>query len=244
MQYIIAIEPDEAKNAAGIKLPIAYSSYKIGEDGRLYRAEPATHAGRGYMIISAETEEPPFYGETVSDIMAECRSFNFTGVFANFRSEALLDRLSPALSEKKLRLMVHEELGSRYKHAWVLVSTALSGGTLRRRLCEASESFGAERVVLDVERICKDFVLPAPDGEGRDVSREEFSRLTERLAPAQFFSPELCCHYFFYTEKGETHFILFDNLGSIKSKLSVAESLKISKAMFLYGEIKGFLNSL
>ncbi len=244
MQYIIAVEPEEMKSVSGTKLPIAYSAYKIGGDGRLYRAAAAVNPGRGYMILSAETEEPPFDMETVSEIMAECGKFNFSGVFANFRSEPLLDILSSALSGKKLRLMVHEELGVRYRQAWVVVSTSMSGGTLRRRLYEASEAFGAERIVLDVERVCKDFVLPAPDGEGRDISRDEFSGLTERLSPEQFFSPELCCQYFFYTENGETHFILFDNLGSIKSKLSVAESLGISKAMFLYGEMKGFLKSL
>ncbi len=196
------------------------------------------------MLLSSEEESARFDDVTVSEILGECRGRSFSGVVSNFSSEELLERLAASFKQNGLRLIVHEEFGLKFKEAWVIVSTALSGGTLKRRLAEAAELFGADRIILDVERICKDFVLPAPYGEGRDLTREEFSKILEKVSSAPFFSPELCCYYFSFIDGGRTHFVLYDNLSSIKSKLQTAESLNIGKAMLLYRETGGILQNL
>lgn len=244
MQIFIEMEPAELKDVSGLRYAVAYSAYKIGLDGRLYRAAGAPNINRGLMILSADAETPRIDDDTASEIIAECRKQNFSGVIINFNADALSEELPLAFSESKLRLAVHEEFGEKFPEAWVIVSTAISGGTLKRRLFEAAELFGADRIVLDIERICKDFVLPAPDGEGRDLTKDAFSEIMERLSPTPFFSPELCCHYFFFAEKGKTHFVLYDNLSSIKNKLAVAETLKINKSILLYGETKNILQNL
>lgn len=244
MQYYIAMTPENIEGASQLKWPTAYSAYKIGSDGRLYRALNAPSAERGFMILNSDEDDPPADDYTVSEIITECRNRTFSGVVINFVSFELLDLLSPALSSNKLRLIVHEEFAEKYGDAWVLVSSALSGGTLKSRLSEACDLIGASRIVLDVERVCRDFTLPSPSGEGRELSREEFSDLNERLSPASYFSPELCCYYFHYSENEQMHFVLYDNLYSIRTKLQLAESLNINKALFLYSEAKNILLNL
>lgn len=243
MQYIIAAEPKEIKNASSFRQPLAHIAYKIGRDARLYRAEDAAGIEGGYMIVSSDGDVlPDEY--TVTEIINECKSRRFKGVFANFGPTPLLGELSKALAEQNLRLIVTENLGSEHPYAWVLISSALSGGTLRRRLGEAIGKYGAGRIVLDIERIIREFVPPAYDGEGRIVSKEEFKTLKARYSPTPFFSHELCCNYFIFFEGGRPHIVLYDNLGSIKNKLFTASSLGIDKAMFLYSEIYDLMSNL
>lgn len=244
MQFYLVLEPGDIKSASAVKYPAVYSAYRLGTDGRLYRAADTPEISRGYMLLSSADETVSFNEDTVPEILGECKSRGFSGVVANFNSEALLEKLSASFKQYGLRLIVHEEFGLKFKDAWVVVSTALSGGTLKSRLAEAAELFGADRIILDVERICKDFVLPAPDGEGRDLSREEFSKTLEKVSSAPFFSPELCCYYFSFIDGGRTHFVLYDNLSSIKSKLQAAESLNIDKALLLFRETGGILQNL
>lgn len=243
MQYIIAAEPKEIKNASSFRQPLAHMAYKIGRDARLYRSEDAAAVEDGYMILSSEGEvRADDY--TVTEIISECKSRRFKGVLANFGAAPLLTEISKELNELNLRLIVTENLGSDYSSAWVLISSTLSGGTLRRRLSEAVNKYGASRIVLDVERVTREFVPPAYDGEGRFVSREEFETLKARVSPAPFFSQELCCNYFVFFEGGRPHIVLYDNLGSIKNKLFIASSLGIDKAMFLYSEIYDIMQNL
>jgi len=235
MQYFVAAEPKDIKNASSFRKPLAHLAYKIGADGRLYRAEEAASIDGGYMILSAEGEIRSDE-HTVPEIINECRVRHFIGVFVNFGASPMLTALAGALSELNLRLIVPEPLGKDFRNAWVMLSTALSGGTLKRRLSEAVNTYGAGRIVLDVERVSRDFTPPAPDGEGRLLTREEFETLKAGISPIPFFSYDLCCNYFIFMEDGQPHIVLYDNLGSIKNKLLIAGSLRIDKAIFLYSE--------
>lgn len=73
--------------------------------------------------------------------------------------------------------------------ARVVVSTALSGGTLRRRLEEICRRFGAQRLALDLACVRADFSLPAPYGDGAALSAQQLAAL--RGQRPVFFSPEL-----------------------------------------------------
>lgn len=243
MQYFIAAEPKDIKNASSFRKPLAHLAYRIGADGRLYRAEEAAPIDGGYMILSAEGEIPSDE-HTVSEIINECRARHFSGVFVNFAASPMLTALAGALSEQNLRLIVPEALGNDFKSAWVMLSTALSGGTLKRRLGEAVNAYGPGRIVLDIERVISNFTPPAPDGEGRPLSREEFETLKAGLSPTPFFSYDLCCNYFIYIDEGQPHIVLYDNLGSIKNKLFLAGSLRIDKAIFLYSEVYDIMSNL
>jgi spore germination protein YaaH len=126
-----------------------------------------------------------------------------------------------------------------------LIGTAISGGALERRRGEAAEQYGPARIALEVERVASDFYLPAPEGEGRSLGREELKRLIVERNPFVFFSHELCARYFTYMDKKSgAHFILFDDLSSIRQKLLLAEQLGIREAFLLYPEVKDFLKEL
>jgi hypothetical protein len=111
MQYIIAAEPKEIKNASSFRQPLAHMAYKIGRDARLYRSEDAAAVEDGYMILSSEGEvRADDY--TVTEIISECKSRRFKGVLANFGAAPLLTEISKELNELNLRLIVTENLGS------------------------------------------------------------------------------------------------------------------------------------
>jgi hypothetical protein len=81
------------------------------------------------------------------------------------------------------------------------------------------------------------FPLPCPGGEGTPLSREELRTLLAN-SPSVFFSPELCCRYFTFPRQGRTCFVLFDDAGTLKKKLDIAETLGISTAFFMWPEVE------
>ncbi len=244
MQLIVAAQPEDLEDAQSLITPLAHIAYRVGSDGRLYRAEDASKISGGTMVIGSDLSEHYFSDSLISDIIAECKTRKFSGILVNFENNELLQQLSKELKAANISLIVHEEWGYEYETATVLVSSAISGGTLKQRLSEAAETFGAERILLDIEPIFKDFLLPAPDGEGKSLSFDEFSELTDRYSSATFYSPELCCNYYTYFESGNTHIVLYDTAGTVKKKLQLAESIKIERAIFIYRETKSILKRI
>lgn len=109
--------------------------------------------------------------------------------------------------------------------ARVVVSTALSGGTLRQRLRDACRRFGARRLALDLACVRMDFSLPAPYGTGTALTPQQLTELRGRRTV--FFSPELCARYFTYEQSGMTHFVLFDDADTLHRKIALGTELGI-----------------
>ncbi|MCI8573118.1 MAG: hypothetical protein HFF89_01665, partial [Oscillibacter sp.] len=115
----------------------------------------------------------------------------------------------------------------------------VSGGSFSQRLQEAAaRAGGANRLALDVQRLCMDFRLPARAGEGEPLPAEAFRRLMERENPPVFFSQDLCARYFTYTQEGEAHFVLFDDAGTLAQKLRLGTGMGFFAAFFMWPEIK------
>lgn len=72
-----------------------------------------------------------------------------------------------------------------------MIPSALSGGSLSRRLEEAAERFGRERVTLAVQRVAEDFFLPSPTGSGVPLSRRELEEKLSSCTP-RCSSPMSC----------------------------------------------------
>ena len=116
--------------------------------------------------------------------------------------------------------------------------SALAGGSLSRRLEEAAERFGRERVTLAVQRVAEDFFLPSPTGSGVPLSRRELEEKLEQLHPSVFFSHELCARYFTYmSRESGAHFVLFDDRDTLRKKLEVAQELGITSAVAALPEV-------
>ena len=143
----------------------------------------------------------------------------------------------------------------------VLVTTAVSGGSLRRLLQEAVARHGAERIAVGVERVAMDFPLPCPSGVGTPLNPEALSLLRRRGGGRVFFSEPLCAKYFTYdaaaylkrsgqpqsqasrfppadggrvSKHAEPHFVLFDDEETLRQKIALARSLGISDIFLLY----------
>jgi len=248
---ILMVSPEDVRSARESALALAHMAYRIGGGPHLFRSHMPVAVRGGLMVI----DDPGFDGKGeptpfCHEVMRECAARGFTGVICDFEGRtALQGRIVAELAELMHRrgwpLYVTEQYGSCSARTKVLISSALSGGSLRTRLEEAVVRFGAERLVLAVERVAEDFFLPSPSGQGVALSREELQRQLRERAPTVFFSTELCAHYFTYmSRQNGAHFILFDDVGSIRKKLSIARSLDIGEAVLAYPEVDDLLPEL
>ena len=76
------------------------------------------------------------------------------------------------------------------------------------------------------------------------MSEEDLQTLIQQKSPAIFFSQDLCARYFTYSQDGETHFVLFDDAGSIRKKLQIAAALGISRAVLALEQAEELLPGL
>jgi len=191
-------------------------------------------------------EVEPFCNE----VLRECTARRFTGVVCRFGSHPapalaqLAGQVAQVCAGRGLECFVSEGCGDAAPQGTVVIPTALSGGSLRRRLEEAVEQFGRGRVALWVDRVAQDFTLPAPTGEGERLSVAELARRREELGRAVFFSDELCAHYFTYMVGETGHFVLFDDAGSVRKKLRLAAGLGVNTAFLAYEECEDLLGEL
>ena len=247
MKTYLAITPKEAGQLSPCPLPLVHIAYAIDEGGMLARSNLPDGVRGGLMGLSDLCKKPIARTQAlVRTILRECDVRQFDGVFADFESSplpdraAFLDQLGTALSRcgKQLYAPLSVPSGS------VLVSTAISGGSLREMLCETRSRYGAERIALDVQRLIMDFPLPCMSGQGRPMTIEELHSFQKRRNICVFYSRELGAHYFTHRLDGETHFVLFDDAQSLRAKLSLGTQLGFSAAFLMYPEVRDLLPEL
>ena len=252
-KLILTAPPEQAAAARESGLTVAHVAYRIGGGPHLFRARMPVSVRGGLMVIGDQGfdgsggEAAPFCQE----VLRECAARGFTGVLCDFEGRPLpllvqiLRELEELLQKRGWPLYVPESYGSYTAGARVLISSALSGGSLSQRLRDALNQYGQGRVVLAVERVAEDFFLPSPDGQGTPLSREALSTMLEQRAPSIFFSDQLCAHYFTYMARDNgAHFVLFDDAGSIRKKLLLARNLGIRQAVLAYPQVDDLLEDI
>ena len=140
-------------------------------------------------------------------------------------------------------LYVPESYAHYAPNGRVMIPSALTHGTLERRVREAAERYGPHRVVLAVEWVREDFLLPA-GGRGEPLAPDKLEGMIRRLEPAVFFDKGLCAHYFTYMAGPKAHFVLFDTPRSIREKLAAAERLGVCAAMLPQPEVEPYLDEI
>lgn len=247
-ELIFLTPPEHLRAVQAAGLTPAHLAYRV--EAHLSRAETPVAPRGGLMAM--DCRDAPFSGAPeplCREVLRECSARGFQGVLAlgarpGGRMGAALAQLEPLLARQGWPLYVPEPCAGA-GNARVLLSSALSGGSLRARLEEAAERFGLKRLVLRVERVAMDFALPSPTGEGVPLSRKELSALLERERPSVFFSHELCAHYFTYmAKKTGAHFVLFDDAGSLRKKLELAGRMGIRQAVLFYPQVSDLLGEL
>lgn len=244
----------QVQTAQSPGLSVACMAYRLGTGLRLLRVPLANDLRGGLLMLDDQGFDPtkPGYpGQFVREVLRELSARGFTGVIANWEGEQsnplqqVTVRLGAALSQRKLSCYVPERWGKVVPSAKVLVSSAISGGTLRGRIARAGKTFGAERIVLAIERVAEEFLLPAPKGSGTPLSEAELNKRLSGLRPRIYFSPELCAHYFTCQGRdGRARFVLFDQKSSILKKVQLARTMQVSTCLLAYPEVADFLPEL
>ena len=248
---ILTAPPDRLAQARQTGLTLGHAAYRLGRGGHLYRIGGPVPARGGLMVVDAPEPDPSADGAlTCQQILRECAARGFVGVICRFAphpfTRRVVGRLDDLLVRKKLALYVPESFGRDTRHALVLLSSALSGGSFAQRLEEACDTFGGPvRLALQLDRVAEDFTLPSPTGCGRPLSREELAAQLNDRATCVFFSGDLCARYFTYMSEGSgAHFVLFDDGGSLRKKLQLARRQGLARAVGRLEELDDVLEEL
>lgn len=240
--YILST-PNDPPRLSGQGCFPAWLAYRLTPELRLLRSEGGQNLRGGVMVISGEAEQP--HGDPLPlcrTILRECALRGFRGVLLDADSpspvyESLARLLSRESSHRGVTLFLPEPLAPCAPGCRVLIPSALSGGSLEQRLSGAVEQYGADRVVLAVEQVAEDFLLPAPTGCGKPLSTEELNRLTRELHPAVHFSRPLCARYFTYCRGGAFHLVLFDDRDTFKQKITRARTCGVHRFLLPWCDI-------
>lgn len=249
-KIILTTPPEHFTAASKYSEVLGHMAYQIGEDFHLYRANIPLILKGGLMVLGCTTCKGNGDPEALSgEIVKECIYRGFSGVILSFEKPApllhtLADILSKRLKKNGSQLYLPEEYSKDSDWANITISTAISGGSLATRLQEVTSVYGKERLCLDIERIRMDFQLPSRDGSGKPLSARELYALTKTYHPQPYFSQELCAYYFTFTDKQGSHFILYDDAGSIRKKIQLASRLGIPAAMLLFPEVEDIIGLL
>jgi hypothetical protein len=212
--------------------------YQLRDGPRLWRCAPPESIRGG--VLMAQDSALTTLGDTApccAQAVRECRSRGASGFWANWSGpprpemERFTRQLEQALSAHRLTLYVNEEYGSCTERSRVFLSSALSGGTLEQRVRSGLAQWGKDRLVLAVEPVAEEFVLPAPDGACRTLTQQQLEGLRRRWGAAVHQSAELCESYFTFEQEGKTHLVLFDTSADIEAKLELARRLGLGRVM-------------
>ena len=241
---IVLLPPEQAQALQGTQMFPAHRAYRLGKGGRLFRSNALNARGGLLAVDSQGFEGPAEPGPFCQEILRECGARGFRGVVCLFGGERnpqlarLIQELGERLSRQKLTVYVPESYGGCSNYARVLVSSAVSGGSLEQRLRDVLAQYGPERVVLFLEKRAEDFPLPSPTGSGTQLTPEALGELMGRLEPSVFFSQELCARYFTYmSRESGGHFVLFDDGETLVKKMEVSQKLGVRWAMGMWEDL-------
>lgn len=247
---ILTAAPEDLSRAAAHNLPVAHLAYQIGQGFHLFRANIPLGLRGGLMMLGDGGPDVDLASGTpetlAAEVMRECIQRGFHGVVLAFtRTSPALHAAAAMLSGRLRRqggaLYLPEAYAADSDWARILIPTALSGGSLAARLQEVSGHYGAERICLDIERVRTDFCLPSEKSQGEQLTARELYTLMQEKQPEPYFSQDLCAYYFTYQDDNGSHFVLYDDVGSIRKKLFLASKLGIDHAVLFYPEVEDLL---
>lgn len=239
MQLMIAAAPRYRQAACTAGLPVANAAYRIVGGQLCALPMPPLLRGGAMLLTGAEGA---FAAGTAAAVMQECRRRGYGAVLVPFPAPQLAETLAQPLHAAGIGLWVHEGCAHAVPGARVLVSTALSGGSIETRLRDCCRAFGPERVVLDLQRLRMDFPLPCPSGEGVPLTGEQLARL--QTGRQVFFSRELGARYFTYRQGGATRFVLLDDADTLRRKIALGNALGIPRGLLTLPECGDILGEV
>lgn len=250
-QYLLT-PPEDLTEAADFGLPLVHLAFSLGADGLLHHPGLPEACRGGLMLAGCrETPEDGSPDRAVRQVLALCRERGFRGLVLDGEGPPTpyLSRLIQGLDRGLERLgrgfFLPESYAAFSRRAFLYLSSAISGGSLEERIRAAGETYGARRLVLALDRRAESFPLPAPEGAGEPLSREELDQLLDRLQPQVRLSQDLCAHYFTYMDRKEgPRFVLFHREDSLRQAREIGASLGVTRFFLLYPQLKDLLPTL
>lgn len=241
--FIVTLPPRQLSALRGWQVTPAHLAYRLGPGPHLFRADNTSPRGGLMVVDDQDFDGLGQTGPLCQEILRECQARGFSGAILDFEGrlpplEQIASRMDEQFARRGWTLFVSERYGPYAPHARVLIPSALSGGSLQRRLEDALERFGESRVVLALEKRAEDFFLPSPTGSGQPLTGRELEDMMARLSPSVFFSGELCARYFTYMSRDNgAHFVLFDDGDTLRRKVEVARRLNLHTFLAPWAEI-------
>ena len=249
-ELILALPAGQETRGRSFGLIPAHLAYRVGTGPKLLGIQLPPGLRGGMMQVDCAGFDGE--GDPVGccrQILGECRRRSFRGIVCDFEGMPagclgkMVEILDRNCAAQDWTLYVPESCAPHAPQARVLIPSALTHGTLERRLREGMERYGADRTALAVEWVREDFLLPA-SGRGEPLSQEALEAQMRRLEPAVFFDRGLCAHYFTYMKGPQAHFVLFDTPRSIREKLGTAKRLGIAAALLPQPEVEEYLEEI
>lgn len=247
-ELILVCAGAETARAKESGFPLLQFGLGIRPDGSLYRMMLSDHKAGCYLGVSDRGMER--FSETIcTQLMAEAEKINAAGIFADSERDCtavhdFLAAMDLLCTQRKIPLFVPYCQADCVQNAFLVVDTALSGGSLWERF-QALHSQYPGRIAADLRKISRDFLLPAPDTEGERLKDDAREALCARTGAQTFFSRELCARYFTYMDAQENgHFVLFDDADTLKEKCKCLDLLGISPIFARYAEVKEIIGSI
>lgn len=252
IRFSITVTPDQLREIRGLPVTPAHLAYRMGQGPHLFRTGGSSAPSGGWMVLDCrDFDGLGRPGPFCQEVIRECAARNFTGVVCDFEAgrlpplEETVAQLGKECKRRNWALLVPEHYASCSPHTQVMISSALSGGSLELRLEEAQQRFGRERVVLALQRTAEDFFLPSPTGSGRPLTQHQLHQLMEERSPSVFFSRELCARYFTYMSRDSgAHFVLFDDAQTMAKKVEIARQLSIPTILGAWSDLQDAIPAL
>lgn len=251
-RLILTAPPSAAREATSFGLPVGHMAYRIGPGAHLLRSNISINLRGGLMVVDGTAFDGR--GDPASfcqQLVRECSARGFDGAILDFEGQPypllgqVIQRLGGMFARRGWPLYVTEAYAGYSDQTRIIIPSALSGGSLSKRLEEAVEQYGAHRVALGIQRTAEDFTLPAPNGCGTPLTRRELEQRIQSRGASVFFSDELCAHYFTYmSRQSGAHFVLFDNAASIRKKIHIARQFGLCACILVWPEVDDILQDI
>lgn len=249
MRFSAVISPEKYRETDIFKvhprLNAAICGFAVRGDGHLYAKNNIPHDSSGYMFITFEAlPQKRSIDRLGSEIVHICKKCGFAGIVLNGFKDMSADILITGLKRRGIEnIFITGDMKSALTCCRI-VSSAISGGTLRELLTKHVNEYGAENIALGAEFVRADFLLPALNGTGKELTLDETQALISKYRSPSFYSKDLETNYFSYKEGGNAHMVLFDNSRSIRGKAELALSLGITKCFIAYDETRHIIKNI
>ena len=230
-----------AKEAAAQGLPVVLPLYRIGAGCHLYKRRTDLDDIKGYMhIASVDYNGSDNPDALVTEVFREYKFRSFDGIILE------ISQLSPTLYTAANKLITNAEIfgipiylteSCYFGRGGQITAMPSTVGPENFQTClrRALNHFNSQNTILYAVPRAYD-CLPAHGCTM--LTLENLVSLRVKYAPSCFFSESLSMNYFSFSNGGERHFVLFDDMKSFQQKLKLCETYGVDTVAIDYSELK------